>query len=111
MGALNVLMAIGLFDVSGGCRREPNYEITSPVFERVTIHLDPRYAQGETFVIETSGNAEENIYIQSAECDDEPLEQAFIPHARLAAGGTLRVRMGPEPNRDWANGPTDAPPQ
>ena len=111
MGALNVLMAIGLFDVSGGCRREPNYEITSPVFERVTIHLDPRYAQGATFVIETIGNAEENLYIQSAELDDEPLERAWIPHTRLAEGGTLRLRLGPEPNHNWASGPTDAPPQ
>ena len=39
MGALGVLMAIGLFEVDGGCAEKPFYEITSPLFDKVTIHL------------------------------------------------------------------------
>ena len=42
MGALGVLMAIGLFDVEGGAAVKPTYQITVPVFDRVTIHLNPR---------------------------------------------------------------------
>jgi putative alpha-1,2-mannosidase len=38
MGALGVLMAIGLFEVDGGAAIKPYYEITSPMFEKVTIH-------------------------------------------------------------------------
>ena len=110
MGALNALMAIGLFNVTGGCNREPYYEITAPVFDRVTVHLDPRYASGDDFVIETVGNGEENVYIQGATLDGEPLEKAWFPHARLAAGGTLRLTVGAEPNEDWASRPEDAPP-
>ena len=45
MGALNVLMAMGLFSVNGGSV-EPFYEITSPVFDRIMVHLDPRYYEG-----------------------------------------------------------------
>ena len=36
MGALGVLMAIGLFEVDGGCAEKPFYEITSPLFDKVT---------------------------------------------------------------------------
>jgi len=39
MGALGVMMAIGLFDEQGGAALKPTYQITSPVFDRVTIHL------------------------------------------------------------------------
>ena len=43
MGALGVLMAMGLFEVDGGCAVKPYYEITSPIFDKVTIHLANRY--------------------------------------------------------------------
>lgn len=52
MGALGVLMAIGLFDVQGGASVDPRYEITSPIFDRITIQLDERYYPGKKFVIE-----------------------------------------------------------
>ena len=42
-GGLGVLMAIGLFEVRGGAAADPIYEITSPIFDRVTIHLDDRH--------------------------------------------------------------------
>ena len=48
MGGLGVLMAMGLFDVTGGAGTEPRYEITSPLFDRVTVTLDPRYYPGRT---------------------------------------------------------------
>ena len=57
MGALGVLMAIGLFEVDGGCAEKPFYEITSPLFDKVTIHLDNRYYSGKTFQIITKGNS------------------------------------------------------
>ena len=57
MGGLGVLMAIGLFDVTGGAGTEPRYEITSPIFDRVTVALDPRYYAGGRFTIVTRGNA------------------------------------------------------
>lgn len=66
MGALGVLMAIGLFEVDGGCAEKPFYEITSPLFDKVTIHLDNRYYPGKTFQIITVGNSADNMYIQRA---------------------------------------------
>ena len=43
MGALNALMAIGLFNLRGGCEQEPILELSTPIFDRITIHLDPEY--------------------------------------------------------------------
>ena len=56
-GALGVMMAIGLFQVSGGAEVDPVYEITSPIFDRVTIHLDPDYYPGRKFVIVARNNS------------------------------------------------------
>jgi predicted alpha-1,2-mannosidase len=102
MGALSALMAIGLFDVEGGANVEPKYEITSPVFDRITIGLDPRYYPGRTFTIVTRNNGPNNVYIQSARLNGKPLAGRFwITHNELAAGGTLEISLGAKPNRSW----------
>jgi predicted alpha-1,2-mannosidase len=102
MGGLGVLMAMGLFDVTGGAGIEPRYEITSPLFERVTVALDPAYYPGRTFTIATRGVAPENVYIQSASLNGRPLEGRFwIRHRELTSGGRLEITLGPEPNKAW----------
>jgi predicted alpha-1,2-mannosidase len=106
MGALGVLMAIGLFDVQGGAALKPTYQITSPIFDRVTIHLDPRYFPGRSFNITTRQNNAANCYIQSARFNGRPLEQAWFAHAELVKGGTLELELGPEPNRHWGGNPS-----
>ncbi len=111
MGAWYVMAAMGLFEMDGGCATKPIYEIGSPLFERVTIHLDPKYYPGGKFVIETHNNSKENCYIQSATFRGKPLEKPWIYHADLVRGGTLILEMGPEPNKQWGSRPEDAPPQ
>ncbi|MCB0132305.1 MAG: glycoside hydrolase family 92 protein, partial [Caldilineaceae bacterium] len=120
MGSLNALMAIGLFNVHGGCDQEPFYELSSPIFDKITIHLHPQYHPGGTFVIETEtigaettgagGNGWEPRYIQSAALNGVALTRPWFHHRELAAGGTLRLVLGDEPNRAWGSAPGDAPP-
>ncbi len=109
-GGLSVMMAIGLFQVKGGAEVDPAYEITSPVFDRITIHLDPRYYPGGKFVITTQNNSAENKYIQSARLNGKPLHKTWFYHRELVVGGMLELQMGPEPNRNWGSAPQDAPP-
>jgi predicted alpha-1,2-mannosidase len=101
MGALGVLMAIGLFDVTGGAALKPTYQITSPLFDTVTIRLNTEYFPGRTFTITTLNNQPKNIYIQSAKLNGQPLEQVSFPHATLVQGGTLEIELGPRPTK-WA---------
>lgn len=46
-------------------------------------------------------NSPENIYIQRAVLNGEELAASHIDFAQIAAGGTLELYMGPEPNRQW----------
>ena len=108
MGALNVLMAIGLFSLQGGCAPEPILELSTPIFDRITIHLDPEYHEGDTFVIETRHNGSGDRYIQSAELNRVPLETAWFYHRDFVKGGNLKLTLGTEPNKNWANAPIDA---
>ena len=110
MGSLAVLMKMGLFSMHGGTNMEPLYEIVSPVFDKITIELDADYYPGGNFVIETTGNGADNLYIQSASLDGKPLNKAWFYHKDLIDGGSLKLEMGPKPNKDWGSRAEDAPP-
>ena len=103
MGALNALMAMGLFSLNGGCAPEPRLELSTPIFDRITFHLDSQYHSGDTFVIETTGNGPGDRYIHAAELNGRPLTAAWIYHRDLVRGGRLRLALGATPNKDWGH--------
>jgi predicted alpha-1,2-mannosidase len=110
MGAWYVMSAMGLFEMDGGAATEPTYEIGSPIFDKVVIHLDGKYYKGGKFIIETKNNSKKNKYIQSATLDGKPLNKPWFYHRRLVDGGKLILQMGPEPNKQWGSAPEAAPP-
>lgn len=101
MGALSALMAMGLFEVTGAGLKDPVYDITSPIFDEITIKLDRRYYRGKQFRIVTHGNSADNLYIQRAKLNGKRLDNAWFRHDQLTAGGTLELWMGPKPNHAW----------
>ncbi|MEJ7585969.1 MAG: GH92 family glycosyl hydrolase [Ferruginibacter sp.] len=101
MGALSALMSIGLFSLQGNVSSTPRYEITSPVFDEITIRLDPAYYKGREFHIKTYNNSRVNMYIQSVKLNGQPLNNCWFDHAEFSQGGTLEIWLGPEPNKDW----------
>jgi len=110
MGAWFVMSAMGLFEMDGGASIEPVYEIGSPIFDKITIHLDNDYYPGKEFIIEAKGTSSKNRYIQSAKLNGEKLEKPWFYHSTLVQGGKLELRMGSEPNMKWGSDPADAPP-
>jgi len=110
MGAWYVMSAMGLFEMDGGASVNPFYEIGSPIFSKITIHLDENYYPGGKFVIEARNASKENIYIQSAKLDGKKLNTPWFYHSELVDGGSLVLEMGPEPNTKWGSAPEERPP-
>jgi predicted alpha-1,2-mannosidase len=111
MGSYFVLTAMGLFEMDGGCSQKPIYEIGSPAFSRIVVHLDRKYYPGRQFVIKTRNNSPKNVYIQSATLNGKPLNQPWIYHSTVVKGATLVLTMGAEPNTNWGAAAEAAPPQ
>jgi putative alpha-1,2-mannosidase len=110
MGALAVLMKMGIFQMRGGAAIHPVVDIGSPIFDKITIHLNRDYFPGEKFVIETIDNSEENLYIQSATLDGQKLDKCWFYHEELVDGGKLILNMGDKPNKSWGSDPDLLPP-
>ena len=110
MGAWYVISAMGLFQMDGGTSFNPVYEIGSPIFDKVIVNLDNKYYKGKAFTIIAENNSPENRYIQSATLNGKPLNQPWFYFSEAVNGGTLKLVMGCEPNKNWGNKPEQAPP-
>ena len=100
MGSLAVLIKMGLFLTGCGVNREPFYDIGSPIFNKITIHLNPDYYSRGKFVIRADNNGPENYYIQSAELNGKELDHPWVPHDVVVKGGDVHPKMEPNPNNE-----------
>lgn len=90
MSCWYLLSSIGVFPA---CVGNPNYTLTSPVFDRVVLHLPA----GKQFVIDVRNNKEGNEYVQSRELDAKPYDLETISQDQLMKGGELKVELGLQP--------------
>jgi predicted alpha-1,2-mannosidase len=98
MSAWYVLAASGFHPITPGSTR---YELTSPVFNKIVLQLDPTYYKGKTFTVLAEGNSPTNIYIQSAKLNGKAYNKSYIEHRDLVNGGKLELVMGSAPNKNW----------
>lgn len=71
------------------------YQIASPIFDKVTIHVP---LLGKDFVITADGTSTKNLYIQSATLNNSPLDVPVITWQQIITGGELDFMMGDTPS-------------
>ena len=94
MSAWYVLSAIGIHQV---CPGNTCFEVTSPVFQKITINLPNKHQ----FTVIAHNNSEHNIYIQRMSLNGKPLHQPRIDYSDIINGGTLELWMGSETKKNY----------
>jgi predicted alpha-1,2-mannosidase len=103
MSAWLVFSMTGFYPV---CPGTPYYIIGTPSFPFTTLNLE----NGNQFGIIAENLNETNYYIQSATLNGEVFDRAWISHSEILSGGELKLVMGPKPNKKWAAGANQTPP-
>jgi predicted alpha-1,2-mannosidase len=103
MSAWVVFSMMGFYPVVPGV---PVYELGSPVFDRVTIHLQ----NGNTLRLICRNNSPDNKYIQSVRFNGQPENQVWFRHADVLKGLTIRLDMSSRPNLSLGSDPAKFPP-
>tara|TARA_R110002020_G_scaffold108281_2_gene251107 strand:+ start:101779 stop:104049 length:2271 start_codon:yes stop_codon:yes gene_type:complete len=103
MSAFVVFSQMGFYPVTPGI---PAYNIGSPVFKNITIHLD----NGKDFKISAENYSEENKYIQSAKLNGENWNKPWFSHDSIKNGGSLVLTMGNRANKNWGSSKNAVPP-
>lgn len=104
MGGWFVMSAMGLFEMDGGVTANSELDITSPLFDKITIQLDNRYYPGKIFTIEVRNNSEKNCFIKTAYLNGKKLMSPRIPFSAIKNGGSLVYEMTDRPEQTcWWN--------
>ena len=103
LGSWYVLAAMGMFDVQGGACSEPTYQLGSPEFDEITVHLSKFNTKGGTFRIRAKGNSADAMYVQNATFNGKPLDRCWLYRDEVFNGGELVLQMGTEPSDVWNN--------
>ena len=93
MSSMYLFMMSGFFPMSG----TNNYYLHGTHLPEVTYHL----GTGNDLVIKGINVSDENIYVQSATWNGQPLTSSKLTWEQIKEGGTLEYVMGSQPS-DWA---------
>jgi predicted alpha-1,2-mannosidase len=87
MSAWYVLSAAGIHPL---CPGDTRYEITSPVFDTVSMKVG---YEGKTFTIVAHNNSPENVYIERMLLNGKPYHTHSITYEDIVKGGKLELLM------------------
>lgn len=93
MGSLAVLMKMGIFQMDGGTTENPEYQIGSPIFDKITVELNNSFYPGKKFEIITSNNTTENVYVEKGVLNGKSIKDFTITHQDIINGGVLELKM------------------
>ena len=90
MSAWAIFSMIGLYPDNPG---DPSYTLTTPVFDKVTLHLDPKFYPNGDITIETDRTSPSQQYIKSITICGKKLNGFRIAHRQLMEGKTLKMQL------------------
>jgi len=86
-----IFSAMGFYPV---CPGTDEYVFGSPLFDKITLHLE----NGNSFVITSKNNSHDNVYVNKVSLNGSEYSKTFIRHSDIMKGGTLNFDMSNTPN-------------
>ena len=97
-----VFSALGFYPV---CPGTDEYIIGAPLFKKATLHFE----NGNSLVIDAPNNSKKNFYVNSLNVNGTDYTKNYLRHEDLFKGGTIKVDMGNQPNKNRGTKEEDMP--
>lgn len=98
-GTMSAWLIYSMMGFYPDCPGNMDYQVASPVFNKITIELDPDYYPGETFVIENKNPGQDKYYVQSMMLNGKQHKKYTINHQDIVNGGKLEFDLKTERNK------------
>ena len=98
-GTMSAWLVFNMMGFYPDCPGEPAYTLSSPVFNRVTIHLDKEQWGRNELVIEAKRQLSTDIFINAITLGNKPFKGYRVSHEELLKGGNLTFELKSEPSR------------
>lgn len=91
-GTMSSWLIFSMMGFYPDCPGSPYYTLTSPVFDRVTLHLDRRYYPND-IVITADRPSSDAIYVRSMMLGGKSLKKYRVSHQELTQGSRLHYQL------------------
>lgn len=88
-GTMSAWLIYSMMGIYPSTPADPNYTITSPIFDKITIHLNDTYYKNKQLVIKKEGQGK----IKHIEINGKIKKTYFITHQELVNGNVLKIKL------------------
>ena len=88
-GTLSAWIVYSMMGIYPVCPGDTNYAITTPVFDKITIELNPEFYKGKSFEILTHRKNKDDLFIDKMMISGKKQNSYFITHKTISKGGKL----------------------
>lgn len=99
LGAWYVMAAMGLFDVKGLSGENPTFQLATPLFDKISIELSPKYYSGKQFEIIVNKETPSSAYISSKALNGKELKEYTVPFKTVVNGGSMTINLSDNPTK------------
>ena len=92
-GTLSAWVIYSMMGIYPVCPGDTDYAITSPVFDKITIQLDPEFYSGKTFEILTHRKNSKDYFIDKITRNGIENKNYFINHSDIIKGGKIEYEL------------------
>ena len=92
-GTMSAWVIFSMMGFYPDCPGNPSYTLTTPVFSKVTLHLDPKYFPNGDITITTDRTSQDQLYIDKMTLGGKALNTFRITHDDLVKGRNLDIRL------------------
>ncbi|MER3464117.1 MAG: glycosyl hydrolase family 92, partial [Chitinophagaceae bacterium] len=97
MSAWYIMSALGFYPV---CPGSGEYVLGTPVFDKVTIHLE----NGKQFEVRSKKSnvgSKKSFYVQSVKLNGSQYNKSYLLHTDIMKGGNFEFTLSDKPNQKW----------
>ena len=88
-GTTSACLLFAMMGFYPACPGDMDFQLANPLFDKITITLDPAFYPGKQFVIEARNAGKNNCYIGSIELNGKPYHKYTLNHRDIVKGGKL----------------------
>jgi predicted alpha-1,2-mannosidase len=88
-GTLSAWLLFSMMGFYPSCPGDMDFQIASPLFDKITIQLDTSFYSGKQFVIEAKNAGKNNSCINSIQLNGKPYKKYTLNHQDIVKGGKL----------------------
>ncbi len=92
-GTMSAWLIFAMMGIYPDCPGDMDYQICSPVFDKITINLNQDYYKGKQLIIKSINNSKENLFIKDIKWNGKSYNKNSINHNNIVNGGELIFEM------------------